>query len=149
VSRRFSLAIGSVALVAGLVAVLVALAGGPGSSPAAPSGARDASELLACRFARNDTAAFAFESSATLDGGSEGDHLRGVLSWVVVDEATAERPALLRASLSSVVVEQALSEERARADELEDGPFYLRVDARCRFTELGFSPRWSGASTTS
>lgn len=145
-SRRFSLAIASAALVAGLVAVLVALGGSPGSTRAAPNAARDASEPLACRFARNDTAAFAFESSATLDGGSAGDHLRGVLSWVVVDEATAERPALLRASLSEVVVDQALSEERARADELEDGPFYLRVDARCRFTDLGFAPRWSGAS---
>ena len=44
------------------------------------------------------------------------------------------------------MLEQALSRERVSAAELMDGPFYVRADASCRFTGLGFSPRWSAAS---
>ncbi|MFP2901441.1 hypothetical protein, partial [Corallococcus sp. 4LFB] len=102
-----------------------------------------------CRFERQQAAGFSFESTATLDEapaqGAE-DHFQGRLSWVVVEEARPGHPALLRAALSAVVLEQALSQERGSAVELEDSPFYVRVDARCRFAGLGFSPRWSGAS---
>ncbi|MBN1204079.1 MAG: HEAT repeat domain-containing protein [Myxococcaceae bacterium] len=107
------------------------------------------SGALECRFESRETAAFSFESSATLDAAPSlqaEDHFRGLLSWVVVEEAQQGRPALLRASLSSVVLEQALSEERVNAAALEDSPFYVRVDTSCRFADIGFSPRWSGAS---
>ncbi|KFA90471.1 hypothetical protein Q664_28185 [Archangium violaceum Cb vi76] len=102
-----------------------------------------------CRFERQETAAFALESSATLDAAPSPrpeDHFRGLLSWVVVEEARQGHPALLRAALSSVVLEQALSGERVSAAELEDSPFYVRMDTTCRFAGIGFSPRWSGAS---
>lgn len=104
---------------------------------------------LECRFESGETAAFSFESSATLDASPSAqveDHFRGLLSWVAVEEAHPGRPALLRASLSSVVLEQALSQERVNAVELEDSPFYVRIDTTCRFAGIGFSPRWSGAS---
>ncbi len=111
--------------------------------------AKAAPGALECRFEHQEAAAFAFESSATLApppaAGAE-DHFRGLLSWVVVEEAHAGRPALLRASLSSVLLEQALSQERVDAAELQDSPFYVRVDTSCRFAGIGFSPRWSGAS---
>lgn len=103
---------------------------------------------LACRFESQETGAFSLESTATLDGAPAArveDHFRGLLSWVVA-EAQPGRPALLRASLSSVVLEQALSQERVNAAELEGSPFYVRVDTTCRFAGIGFSPRWSGAS---
>src|SRR5690606_31738577 len=103
-------------------------------------------ERLECRFRPGDAAAFRFESRVALEGDAAEDLFRGQLRWVVVEEATSARPALLRASLSSVVLEQALSQEPARASELEDGPFYLRVSSSCRFTGVGFPPRWSAAS---
>ncbi|WP_426732930.1 hypothetical protein [Myxococcus faecalis] len=108
-----------------------------------------APEVLACRFERHARAAFSFGSSATLDAptapGAE-DHFQGHLSWVVVEPARPGHPALLRAGLSSVVLAQALSQERVSAVELEDSPFYVRVDTRCRFVGIGFAPHWSGDS---
>ncbi|WIG98006.1 HEAT repeat domain-containing protein [Myxococcus sp. SDU36] len=121
-----------------------------GASPAVTHApAEPAPGAPECRFERQDTAAFSFESTATLDevpAPRVEDHFQGHLSWVVVEEAQAGRPALLRGALSAVELEQALSQEQVSAVELEDSPFYVRVDTRCRFTGIGFSPRWSGAS---
>lgn len=124
-----------------------------GSSSSAPRASTEPEKttpgVLECHFESRETAAFSFESSATLDAVPSlqaEDHFRGLLSWVVVEEAHQGRPALLRASLSSVVLEQALSEERVNAVELQDSPFYVRVDTTCRFAGIGFSPHWSGAS---
>ncbi|ATB44881.1 hypothetical protein [Corallococcus macrosporus] len=124
-----------------------------GASPPATRGATEpeqpSSGVSECRFERQQTAAFSFASTATLDGVPSPraeDRLQGHLSWVVVEETQPGRPALLRAALSGVDLEQALSQEQGDAMELEGSPFYVRVDTRCRFTGLGFSPRWSGAS---
>lgn len=112
----------------------------------APAAANDAPTALRCAFRANDTAAFAFASTATLDGHAGEDRFEGVLSWVVAHEAKGDEPAVLRAALGSVALRQALSEEKASATELMDGPFYVRVDSTCRFRGLGFSPRWSASS---
>ncbi|NOJ94889.1 hypothetical protein HMI51_18365 [Corallococcus coralloides] len=144
-------------IAAGLAAVGLVAGTWEGLTRGAPSsGARVATEperpapgARACRFERQATAAFSFESTATLDGvpaPRAEDRFQGHLSWVVVEEARPDHPALLRAALSAVDLEQALSQERASARELMDSPFYVRVDTRCRFTGIGFSPRWSGAS---
>ena len=116
------------------------------AAPSADDGPREAAQ---CRLRAEETASFVFESSARLEApGAEPavDRLQGRLSWIVVEEARDGEPALLRASLESVVLEQALSRERVSAAELMDGPFYVRADGSCRFTGLGFSPRWSAAS---
>ncbi|HVJ92916.1 MAG TPA: hypothetical protein VM580_24110, partial [Labilithrix sp.] len=141
----------AVAIAVGLGAVgLVSLATWPTrrtstvSTPTAK--AVEPSKPLQCVFRTNDTAAFSFASTATLEGSGTQDLFEGVLSWVVVDEARDDRPALLRTALTSVVVEQTASEEQVNAAELVASPFYVRVDSSCRFSGLGFSPRWSGAS---
>lgn len=102
-----------------------------------------APSVPACRFTQGDTDAYAFESVVTVDAGgahAERDRFAGVLSWVVVEAATGERPALLRASITHVELEQSLTPEpaRARASELAGQPFFVRIDETCRFAGIGF-----------
>lgn len=101
------------------------------AAPAAPS----------CRFEPGETAAFRLESTVRDVRGEEEDHLRGTLSWQVVEQLSASRWRL-RAALSDVSHSQALTlpEERARGP-LTD-PFFVDVDASCRFVGFGFARDW-------
>jgi hypothetical protein len=101
---------------------------------------------LRCEFHANETAAFTFTSTATIEGQPSEDHFAGVLRWFVASEAEGDGPAVLRAALGSVALKQELSEEKANASDLTDSPFYVRVDSTCRFRGLGFSPQWSVAN---
>lgn len=101
------------------------------AAPAAPS----------CRFAPGETAAFRLESTVRDVRGEEEDHLRGTLSWQVVEQLSASRWRL-RAALTDVSQSQTLTlpEERARGP-LTD-PFFVDVDASCRFVGFGFARGW-------
>lgn len=101
------------------------------AAPAAPN----------CRFEPGETAAFRLESTVRDVRGEEEDHLRGTLSWQVVEQLSASRWRL-RAALSDVSQSQTLTlpEERARGP-LTD-PFFVDVDASCRFVGFGFARDW-------
>ncbi len=137
-----------------LTAVAVAVWPRPEPTEAVATGVADrtggkaTSTALECRFERGATAAFAFESKVSLvgEGASAEDRFEGVLSWTVVEGARQGEPALLRASLTSVRLAQALSQERVSAAELEAGTFYVRIERSCRFAGFGFSPSWTPAS---
>lgn len=140
--KRAAIATGIV-LGLGAVGLAVSARRGPAVETSA---AQEPSAPLRCAFRAGETGAFAFASNATLEDRTAEDRFEGVLSFVVVEGTEGKKPAVLRAALASVTLEQRLSEEKASADELADGPFYVRVDSTCRFGELGFSPRWSVAS---
>lgn len=142
-------------LVAGLTSTLVLAAVYVGSSSeAAPSERALATSVptdLRCHFDAGDRAAFAFDSHVSLEdtneaiegGADTADRFTGTWSWQI---ERAGEESVLRAALHDVRLDQSLSRERVDADELVRSPFFVKVDARCRFTGLGFDPTWSAAS---
>jgi HEAT repeat protein len=135
--------------------IAVGLAAGLGAASLVAWTKRDGAALpasatpstpLRCAFRAEEAAAFSFTSTGVLEDHEDKDHVEGVLSWVVVEPGEGRRPALLRAALSSVALEQQLSEEKVSVDELANSPFFVRVDASCRFGALGTSPRWRAAT---
>lgn len=124
--------------------LVVALGGLPETERRAPGRALSATAAPvapSCRFAPGETAAFRLESTVRDVRGEEEDHLRGTLSWQVVEQLSASRWRL-RAALSDVSQSQTLTlpEERARGP-LTD-PFFVDVDASCRFVGFGFARGW-------
>jgi hypothetical protein len=114
------------------------------SAPAAlfmPTGA--ATPFAACRFRLGDRAAFRLASSVEMNAkdAPQADTFTAVLSWEVVAESTPGS-WLLRAGLSSVEVQQQLSQHDQRLKQTLDAPFMVRVDRDCRFTAQGFSREW-------
>lgn len=101
------------------------------AAPAAPS----------CRFAPGETAAFRLESTVRDVRGEEEDHLRGTLSWQVVEQLSASRWRL-RAALSDVSQSQTLTLPEERAQGPLTDPFFVDVDASCRFVGFGFARDW-------
>ncbi len=111
------------------------------SEPAPAASAREVSPTLACAFARGDRLAYDVTSRVGL-GGAE-DRFDGALSIEVVE--SSDTGALWRAAFTGVSLSQSLTQprERTEAAELEGAPFFVRVDDRCRFTEVGFDETWS------
>lgn len=122
--------------------LVVALGGLPETQRRAPGRAAAATTAApSCRFEPGETAAFRLESTVRDVRGEEEDHLRGTLSWQVVEQLSASRWRL-RAALSDVSQSQTLTlpEERARGP--LTAPFFVDVDASCRFVGFGFARDW-------
>ncbi|MEZ4454832.1 MAG: HEAT repeat domain-containing protein [Nannocystaceae bacterium] len=128
-------------VVASISAVVLGL---PGSeAPRSPREAAKAAPAAAprCRFEPGATAAFTLESTARDVRGDEEDHLRGILSWQVVDQSASDRWRL-RAALSDVSHTQALTLPSERVQGPLTDPFFVDVDAACRFVGFGFDREW-------
>lgn len=135
-----------VALAAALAAVsILGIALGPlrETEPRAPARAVAPTAPVApqCRFRPGETAAFTLESTVRDVRGEEEDHFRGALSFQVVEQLSATRWRL-SAALSDVSHSQALTlpEEQTKGP-LTD-PFFVDMDASCRFVGFGFARDW-------
>lgn len=115
----------------------------PAPTPAAPAREAAAAPTLACAFDAGERRAY--DVTSRVGVADTEDRFDGVLSLEAVEVSGA---ALLRAAFSEVRLAQSLSEpaDRVGADELEGAPFFVRVDARCRLTEIGFPEAWSPAA---
>lgn len=131
------LACGAVGLVAGGWWTL-------SSEPAPAASAREASPTLACAFAEGDR--LAYDVTSRVGVSDAEDRFRGALSVEVVEGS--DTGALFRAAFTGVRLSQSLTQPRDRteATELDGAPFFVRVDDRCRFTEVGFDESWSPAA---
>ncbi|MBK9261887.1 MAG: hypothetical protein IPM54_19045 [Polyangiaceae bacterium] len=127
----------------GAVAVIVATFGLRGGEPQALARAATPAAPVApqCRFDVGETAAFSLESTVRDVRGDEEDHLRAALSWEVTEQLSATRWRV-RAGLSGVSHGQSLTlpEEQVKGP-LTD-PFFVDVDASCRFVGFGFARGW-------
>ena len=94
-----------------------------------------------CQFAPGQQAAFALESTVRDVRGEDKDHLRGTLSWEVVEQL-GEGRWRLRAALSGVSHSQTLTLPQERVTGSLTDPFFVAVDASCRLVDFGFSPEW-------
>lgn len=111
------------------------------ASPARAAAAAPAPVAPQCRFSPGETAAFTLESTVRDVRGEQEDHLRAALSWQAVEQLSATRWRL-RAALSGISHSQTLTlpEERVKGS-LTD-PFFVDVDASCRFVGFGFARDW-------
>lgn len=94
-----------------------------------------------CRFAPGETAAFTIESTVREVRGDEADHLQATLSWEVAEALTPTRWRL-RAALSGVTQRSELTSPEDRAEGPITDPFFVDVDASCRFVGFGFAREW-------
>lgn len=94
-----------------------------------------------CQFSPGETAAFTIESAVRDVRGDEEDHLRAALSWQVVEPLSATRWRL-RAAWSSVSHSQTLTLPEERVEGPLTDPFFVDVDASCRFVGFGFPRDW-------
>lgn len=106
----------------------------PKAAPAAPA-------ALQCRFNAGETAAFSLESTVRDVRGEEEDFLRATLSWEVVEQLAGMRWRL-RAALSDVARSEALTLEEERVTGQLTDPFFVELDASCRFVGFGFARDW-------
>lgn len=104
------------------------------AAPAAPA-------PLECRFEPGETAAFTLESTARDVRGEQEDHFRGTLSWQVVEQLPGSRWRL-RAALGDVSHDQSLTLPEERVKGPITDPFFVDVDASCRFVGFGFARDW-------
>lgn len=133
-----------VAIAASLVAasILVFTFGLPREpTPRAPARAATAAAAPSCRFGPDETAAFTLESTVRDVRGEDEDHFRAALSWQVVEQLSATRWRL-RAALSGVSHSQALTLAEERVEGPLTDPFFVDVDASCRFVGFGFARDW-------
>lgn len=106
----------------------------------------DGAPRLACSFELGDSAAFDMVSTVdATNAGAQGERFASVLSWRVVGQSDAGA-WILAANLSSTELGQNLTRPQDRLVEPIDAPFILHIDRDCRFTSLGFSPRWQPAT---
>lgn len=98
-------------------------------------------EMVQCSFDVGETAAFSVDSTVRDVRSDEEDHLRAIMSWQVVEKLSGSRWRL-QAALSDVSHSQSLTlpEERVKGS-LTD-PFFVEVDASCRFVGFGFAREW-------
>ncbi|MRG95092.1 HEAT repeat domain-containing protein [Polyangium spumosum] len=115
------------------------------AEPEAPAketeAARAASVAPLCQFNLGETAAFTLESTARDVRGEEEDHFRATLSWEVVEQLSATRHRL-RAALSDVSRSDTLTLPEERAEGPLTDPFFVDIDASCRFVGFGFARDW-------
>lgn len=100
-----------------------------------------ASAAPRCRFSPGETAAFTLESTVRDVRGEEEDHLRATLSWQVDAQLAADRWRL-RAALTEVSHSQELTLPEERVEGPLTEPFFVDVDASCRFVGFGFARDW-------
>lgn len=136
----------AVALAASLAAgsiLFIKLGLSPKMEPRATVRATVAASPVAsrCRFSPGATAAFTLESTVRDVRGGEEDHLRAELSWQVVEQLSATRWRL-RAALSGVTHSQMLTLPEERVEGPLTAPFFIDVDASCRFGSFGFARDW-------
>jgi hypothetical protein len=117
-----------------------------GSEPAparATGAASKGSVALRCSFEPGETAAFTLESTVRDVRGEPGerDHFRGTLSWEVAEQLSPTRWRL-RSALSDISRSQALTLPEERATGPLTDPFFIDVDASCRFVGFGFARDW-------
>lgn len=98
-------------------------------------------EAPQCSFGVGEKAAYSLESTVRDVRSDEEDHMRAALSWQVVERLSGSRWRL-QAALSDVSHSQSLTlpEERVKGS-LTD-PFFVDVDASCRFVGFGFARNW-------
>lgn len=94
-----------------------------------------------CRFSPDATAAFTIESTVRDVRGEEEDHFRAALSWQVVAQLSATRWRL-RAAWSGVSHGQTLTLPEERVEGRLTDPFFVDIDASCRFVGFGFARDW-------
>lgn len=112
---------------------------------AGPAGANDGG---GCRFTLGDRAAFRVDSVAEVRGTTQtapSDRYQAVLSWQVVSQAPAGE-WLVRAALTSVNVQQQLSQPEQRLSQPLDAAFMLRIGSDCRFARKGFAHDWQATT---
>lgn len=107
----------------------------PTSTPHAASGP------LRCSFEPGETAAFTLASTVRDVRGEDEDQLLATLSWQV-DERLAGGRWRLRAGLTEVTHRQALTAPDERTRGPLTAPFFIDVDASCRFVGFGFPRDW-------
>jgi hypothetical protein len=135
-SLKLSLAAGSIVAIA--LGLLRATEPDHTRDTAAPAAASAAPR---CRFTPGETAAFTLESTVRDVRGDEEDHFRATLSWQVADRLADDRWRL-RAAFSDVSHSQALTLPEERAEGPLTDPFFVDVDASCRFVGFGFARDW-------
>lgn len=106
-------------------------AAAPAAASAAPS----------CRFSPGETAAFSLESTVRDVRGPDEDHLQATLSWQVEAPLAGDRWRL-RAALTDVAQRQDLTAAHERVQGPLTDPFFVDVDAACRFVGFGFPRDW-------
>lgn len=122
-----------------------AFGGSGGTATAAPHAEREgqAADTLACHFEPDQRGAFRLESSVhDTRAPAQEDALTGVLSWRVAETLSTTRWRL-RAALSHVEHGQSLTLPEERVTGSLEAPFFIDVDASCRFVGFGFDKRWS------
>lgn len=129
----------AVMLTAGSILVLFKVGQPRQKEPRAP--AREAAVgppvSARCQFSPGETAAFTIESAVRDVRGDEEDHLHAALSWQVVEQLSATRWRL-RAAWSGVSHSQTLTLPEERVEGPLTDPFFVDVDASCRFVGFGF-----------
>ncbi|MFS8068181.1 MAG: hypothetical protein ACMG6S_17645, partial [Byssovorax sp.] len=113
------------------------------TKPSAPAraAAPAASAAPQCRFSAGETAAFTLESTVRDVRAEDEDHFGGTLSFQVVEQLSTTRWRL-RAALSDVSLSQTLTLPAERAKGPLTDPFFVDVDASCRFVGFGFARDW-------
>lgn len=138
--------VSSVALLPLIALAYSVLGGTGGAATAAPQTERAGSaeaQPLTCHFEPNQHGAFRLESSVhDTRAPAQEDRLTGVLSWQVAENLSATRWRL-RAALANVEHGQSLTRPEERVSGSLDAPFFIDVDAACRFVGFGFDRRWS------
>lgn len=134
---KLSLAAGAILVIAS--GLLRATA--PRTPPRDAAAPAAASAVPRCRFVPGDTAAFTLESTVRDVRGEDEDHFRATLSWQVAEQLADDRWRL-RAALSGVSHGQALTLPEERVDGPLTDPFFVDVDASCRFVGFGFARGW-------
>ncbi len=129
-----------------LIALAYAVFGGSGTAAtAAPQIDRSSSDeaQLGCHFELDQRGAFRLESSVhDTRAPAKQDALEGVLSWQVAERVSANEWRL-RAALSDVEHGQSLTLPEERVSGSLEAPFFVDVDASCRFVGFGFDKSWS------
>lgn len=136
-SLKLSLAAGSI-----VVIVLGLLRATEPRTPTRETAASAAASAAPrCRFSPGETAAFTLESTVRDVRDEEEDHLRATLSWQVDTQLAADRWRL-RAALTDVSQSQELTLPEERVEGRLTDPFFVDVDASCRFVGFGFARDW-------
>lgn len=103
-------------------------------APAAPAAPQ-------CQFTPGETAAFSIESTVRDVRAEDQDHFRATLSWEVVEQLSTMHWRL-RAAFSGISRTETLTLKEERVEGSLTDPFFVDVDASCRFVGFGFARDW-------
>ena len=141
IGRTQKVALATTLAAASILGITFGLLREPVSHASARAAAPAAPVAPQCRFSPGETAAFTLESTVRDVRAEEEDHLRAALSFEVVEQLSATR-FRLRAALSGVSHSQALTLPEERVEGSLTDPFFVDVDASCRFVGFGFARDW-------